>query len=347
MHILVLNDADDYALGASYARAFRRLGHKVELVDPAAELGGNFLWRSRITRRLFEQRIITSFNRNWISELSQTSAEVVWVGKGDWATPWLWEELKRRRPDIRLVCYNADNPITTFSRGANRPWVTESIPCFDLYCTYNQSLIEPLRRAGAKQVAWIPFAWDPDLHPQSLPSDDERNHYSCDVLFVGNGDSHREKWMKDIIKCATRFNWRFAIYGDWSRCREKSVLKLVRDKQIYGVEMVKAICSAKVSLNILRKQNEGSHNMRTFEIPGCGGLLVSQRSPEQEKFFPNNRAAAYYSNARECVDTLQLLLKNEPHRLQMVRNSQDIASRHTYIHRADRLLNCLHRQVLC
>ena len=290
---------------------------------------------------MFERRIITVYNRHWIDELSRTSAELVWVGKGAWAVPWLWQELKRRRPDLKLVCYNADNPITTFSRGGNRPWVTESIPCFDLYCTYNQSLIEPLRQAGAKQAVRIPFAWDPELHPELELTEEDRRHYGSDVVFIGNGDWHREKWMKEIIAAARPFNWRFAIYGSWKRCRDRSVLDAIRGKDIYGVEMVKAIRSAKIAINILRLQNEGSHNMRTFEISGCGGVMISQSSPEQKEFFPEDRAAIYFSSASECVAKMRDILDNEPFRLQVVNTAHEIARNHTYLHRAKFLLNAI------
>lgn len=341
MRIFVLNEPEEYGLGASYARAFRHLGHQVTLLDPFAELRKHLLWRFRLTRRVFERQIITACNRRWIDQLSRMPAEMMWVGKGGWAVPWLWREFKRRKPEVKLVCYNADNPIITYSRGANLPWITKSIPCFDLYCTYNKSLVEPLRQAGAKRVERLPFAWDPELHPELEPSETDRRRYGCDVVFIGNGDSHREKWMKEIMAAAKSFGWRFAIYGDWSRCRDQSVLNLVRGRQIYGLEMVKAIRSAKIAINILRVQNEGSHNMRTFEIPGCGGVMISQRSPEQEECFPEPRAAVYFRNAGECVAKMRELIENEPLRLQVADATHQIARRHTYLHRAETLLEAI------
>lgn len=338
MKILILNNQGEYELGASYARAFRQLGHEVSAFDPAAELGRRLMWRFPLTRRALERRIITASNRDWIQELSRTSADMIWVGKGAWAVPWLWQELKRRRPKLKLVCYNADNPITTFSRGGNRPWVTESISCFDLYCTYNQSLLKPLQQAGARRVARIPFAWDPALHPELEPSAADRQRYGCDVIFVGNGDAYREKWMREIMAAAQSHAWRFAIYGDWTRCRERRVLEVVRGRDIYAAEMVKAIRCAKIAVNILRIQNEGSHNMRTFEIPGCGGLMLSQQSPEQEEFFPAGQAAVYFQDAGEAVQKMADLFR-QPERLNRLRTmAHEIARRNTYVHRAEVLL---------
>ena len=147
--------------------------------------------------------------------------------------------------------------------------------------------------------------------------------------------------MKEIIMAAKSFDWRFAIYGDWTRCRDQCVLNLVRGRQIYGLEMVKAIRSAKIAVNILRLQNEGSHNMRTFEIPGCGGVMISQQSPEQEEFFPEPRAAVYFRNANEGVAKMRELIENELLRLQVIDAAHQIARRHTYLHRAVALLEAI------
>lgn len=346
MKILILNDGEDYGLGASYARAFRELGHQATLVDPLAELRKRVLWRFALTRRVFERQIIKAFNRKWIEELSRFPAELIWVGKGGWAVPWLWRELKRRKPEVNLVCYNGDNPIVTYSRGGNRPWVTDSIACFDLYCTYNRSLVEPLRRAGARQVERIPFGWDPGLHPELEVSESDQRQYACDVLFIGNGDVYRERWMREIIVAARPFGWRFAIYGNWSRCHDRTVLEAVRGTQIYGSEMVKAIRVAKVAVNILRLQNEGSHNMRTFEIPGCGGVMASQRSPEQEEFFPDGQAAVYFGNAVEAVARIRELIEQDSRRKRVALTAHEIASRHTYSQRASALLATVNRGVV-
>ena len=41
----------------------------------------------------------------------------------------------------------------------------------------------------------------------------------------------------------------------------------------------------RVQLNLFRQYNEGSHNMRTFEIPAVGGIQLTEYSTEQADFF--------------------------------------------------------------
>jgi spore maturation protein CgeB len=336
--ILVLNESDPYCLGASYLRAFRELGHEANLHDPAKELAHWPAWRSRLVRRALERPILALYSRRLLRRLVAEQADLIWVGKGAWALPWLWREFKRQCPSSALVCYNADNPIVTYSRGGNRPWVTASVPLFDWYITYNTQLLEPLRRAGAKRVLRLPFAWDPVVHPVLPVSEVERQQYACDVVFVGNGDATRERWLDGILREAGSCGWRMAVYGSWGKCRSARVRESVRGAAIYGADMVKAIRSAKLAVNILREQNAGSHNMRTFEIPGCGGIMVSQHSPEQQEFFPGGKAAVYFKDTREAAAKITALLASESQRGQLRARASEIVRDHVYVERARKLL---------
>jgi spore maturation protein CgeB len=339
--ILILNESDYFCLGASYLRAFRHLGHEAELHDPAKDLARWPVWRARLVRRALESPLLALYSRRLLRRLLSAAAELIWVGKGAWAMPWVWSEFKRQRPATKLVCYNADNPIVTHSRGGNRPWVTASIPCYDLYVTYNGQLLDALLRAGARRVLRLPFAWDPVVHPVLQVSDAERRQYACDVIFVGNGDASRERWLDRILHEAGSRGWGLAVYGSWRNCRSPRVREAIRGTALYGADMVKAVRSAKIGLNILREQNEGSHNMRTFEIPGCGGFMISQHSPEQEEFFPAGEAAAYFNDARDAADQITALLGNEAQQSRLRARAAEIVRHHTYVERARVLLESL------
>ncbi|MCX6890312.1 MAG: glycosyltransferase [Verrucomicrobia bacterium] len=340
MRILLLSDAHEMYLGASYLRAFRQLGQDAAILDPPAQLAKSSLWRMRLVRRLLERVILHWFSRRLLPALLQSPFDMVWVGKGAWAVPWLWREFKRLRPHTVLVCYNADNPVVTFSRGGNRPWVTEAIPCFDLYCTYNRQLLQPLQVAGARHVLRLPFAWDPYVHPRlNDPSENtppkELKH---DLVFVGNGDAYREKWIGSILRAGKTRGVNLAVYGSWPRCGDRDVRAALRGNGLLGREMVAVVRTSGLALNILRRQNEGSHNMRTFEAPGCGGVLASQRSPEQEEFFPEGAAAVYFDHAAEAAALAAELLRNRPRLEAMRLRARAIVSHHTYVERAKTLL---------
>ena len=70
------------------------------------------------------------------------------------------------------------------------------------------------------------------------------------------------------------------------------------------------INSSHLSLNILRDQNDHSHNMKTFEIPAMGGLMITKRTKEQKYFFPENKACLMYHDLNELKTKIRKVLKN-------------------------------------
>lgn len=333
MKILILTTGDESSLGWSYKRAFDELGHFATVINPNDELNESPLWMNRFVNRLFERWLVRRRSVAFLPRILNHSADVIFVMKGAWASPWLWKAIKAKQPHPRLVCYNADNPLVTFSRGGNVPWVTESIGCFDLYCTYNARLVQPLIDAGAKDVLRIPFAWDPFIHPMTPVE-----HFDHDVLFVGNGDRHRGEWLGEIFSHPATSSWRVGIVGSCHRSYPAHLKALIVDRSLYCAEMASAISHSKVVLNILREQNEGTHNMRTFEAPGCAGLMASQYSEEQDEFFKNDRAAIYFTDPSEAVEKIGDVLANEKLRRQMRNRASENVRNHTYTHRATEII---------
>lgn len=335
MRILVPNLPDPNVLSSSYARAFEALGHEVVQVNPMATLARDPFLCNRVTKRLLERWRLERNVPALLAQLLEHEVDLVWVAKGQWSVPALWRAYKAARTDTLLVCYNADDPITTWSRGGNRPWVTEAIPDYDLYITYNQALVDPIRAAGANAVLRLPFAWDPDVHPRQDFDD------SADVVFVGNSDAYREEWLTALVEHPLAADWRVHVYGQWHEVKSSALRRAIQPVQKTGVEMARLTAGARVAINILRRQNEGSHNMRTFETPGCGGVLASQFSAEQNAVFPDGEAAIYFSTPDEMAPRLAPFVQ-DPDRLAGMRaRSRDLVAGQTFLDRARTLIATL------
>ena len=250
--------------------------------------------------------------------------------------PQLWQKYKSRRAGTKLVCYNADDPVTTYSRGANRPWVTEAIPCYDLFCTYKPDLEAPLKAHGAKSVAVIPFAWDPEVHPTCLDAP-----ITNDVVFVGNGDRHRLRWIKDLFGTPDFKRLKVTVYGHWARLNTRGAGTATFQPPIQGADMAKAIAGSRLSLNILRRQNETTHNMRTFETPGSGGVNVSLYTEQQNEFFPDNESSFYFKSREDAADVIENALSASLKREQVRKTAHETVKSHTYLKRTKRLLEII------
>ena len=103
MKILVLNATNPATLGGSYARAFRALGHEVVQFAPVELLGRAPLYRNRHSRRILERALLWRHTGAVLERLVAEDADMIWVGKGQWALPRLWQAFKAARPGTTLV----------------------------------------------------------------------------------------------------------------------------------------------------------------------------------------------------------------------------------------------------
>ena len=93
------------------------------------------------------------------------------------------------------------------------------------------------------------------------------------------------------------------------------------------------MAQSQICLNILKKQNLEAHNMRTFEIPSMNGLMLTTRSYEQNKFFPENKASFMFKDTNELNKKIDYILRN-PKKSKKIRNKGFlIAKKHNYVER--------------
>ena len=155
------------------------------------------------------------------------------------------------------------------------------------------------------------------------------------IAFVGAWDREREEILSELGDLPIK------IYGyGWNRIAARSPLRdKVKPHNIYGGELRQFISSAKASINILRPQNHGSHNMRTFEIPAMRGLMVTTYSDEQNCFFPDGQASLMFSNTVELKEKLKLVLEGAYNDTQIREAAFRLSRDHSYDNRARTLCN--------
>ena len=96
-----------------------------------------------------------------------------------------------------------------------------------------------------------------------------------------------------------------------------------------------------MSLNILRDQNENSHNMKTFEIPAMGGLMITKRTKEQEYFFPENEACLMYQDLNELKTKIRKVLKKSKKFHKISKKAYKLSKYYSYKSRAKQILKSL------
>lgn len=202
-----------------------------------------------------------------------------------------------------VFVFFTDNPLDTHHTHTNS-WIRRSFPLWDAAFIWSRELVEGLVKNGVKKAFFHPFCSDVQYH---FP--DKQTNPIYDVAFIGNWDDSlkREQYLRAIS------DYRLGIWGSdyWiTRCKETSLSGFVKGTCNY-TEIPAVLGSAKMGLNILRPQNEMGHNIRTFEIPASGIMMLSERSQDLLSLFEEDKEAIYFSHPDELNQKVSYLLQNE------------------------------------
>lgn len=334
MKIFIVGEFQYGALGPSYLNAFKSLGCEVETFDQKAE----YEMTSPLTKNRYLNRLLNKyFNSRVSQELAQKvkmyRPDLILTLKGQFISPKILEEIKATTHAL-LFNFYTDDPFNP-NPGASSEHVRKSVPFYDCYFIWGKFLIPQLKKAGAKSIEYLPFACDPDLHHLVKLTEEEEKIYGSDIAFIGNWDVEREKWLSVLE------DYDHAIWGAdyWkTRCKNKFLRQRWRGKPVIGDEMAKVCLASKINLNILRLQNKGAHNMRTFEIPASGGFVLAERSEEHLRFFEEGKEIACFSTPQELKEKIEYYLRHEEEHRQIADAAHREVQNHTYLHRVKKIL---------
>ncbi|GFP28360.1 CgeB family protein, partial [Candidatus Hakubella thermalkaliphila] len=132
------------------------------------------------------------------------------------------------------------------------------------------------------------------------------------------------------------------IGKSWENLRRNSPLrKFVRSNAKYGETMSKIYRSSRIVLNFIRKQNGDAHNMRTFEVPACGGFMLATRTKEQTEFFREGEEADFFSSPEELRTKIKYYLSNPDLRTAIAQRGLERVENETYLQRMEKVTKVL------
>lgn len=321
------------SLERMYLRAFAKIGYtRVDLFDIQN-------WKPRILKNRYINRLSYGthdyFAGHSLMNFLKTRKghyKVIIVFKGMELTRRVIERCREITGKAIWVNLNPDDPFNIASRGSSNNDVLESLPCYDVYCIWSKGIAERLRRLGCRHVFYLPFGFDEESH---VPPGKSGLAANRTVSFVGTWDKERE----EVLTAISSFN--LCIYGEnWGRVSRKSPLdgKIIKGT-VFGPELARIINGSTVSINLLRPQNKGSHNMRTFEIPAMGGLMLTTRSEEQNEFFPEGTASYMFGDVNELKEKITEIFENEAAAGSVRARGRSFVMEHSYTRRAECLMS--------
>ena len=333
-------------LSSSLKKGFENIGWFVQWFDDQAIFTEQNRWATnRYSYRLFWRQLARTVQEQLISDVAQWKPALLLVLKGYYFAPEIIARIRKLSPATVLIHFNPDNSFNTWHFGTSNDWIRKSIPLYDIHFTWGEFLIPRLRAAGAKEVFHLPFACDPDLHRPAVLRKADFTEYGADVAFVGSWDEEREWWLSHLL------DYRLKIWGYAWQKAAKNVRAKWQQKAMIGDDFSKVCCASKINLNFIRKQNIPAHNMRTFEIPACGGFMLSTRTSEQKAIWTEGEEIACFSSPQELTQMLDRYLADDQSRSTMASRANEKAHRRcSYTERARQIesvyLDCKHPAIV-
>lgn len=336
MRVLLVGIGEFFHVGAFFRNALDALGHERAFVDESAYLQPSM--RSHFHKaayRLLRRRPLTywKFNRDILERAKEFRPGIVIITGGRHISPQTLAQL-RADTGAMLVNYATDDPFNPLNSSAA---LLGGIPFYDLYACTKRAIMADVGRAGCPNVCFVPFAYEPSLHfPEQPRSPDERSRFESDVVFIGGADADRSPYFEALVKAMPGVQLR--LYGGyWDRFPQ---LRCFHCGFALGRDYRLAVGAGKISPCLIRKANRDGHAMRTFEIPACGGFLLTERTEEHLELFKEGAEVDFFDSAEELTDKTNYYLSHENQRVRMAMaaRSKIMTGKHTYRDRLQEIL---------
>jgi len=317
------------SLEESYARAFEAIGWKVIRFDWEQISRAHPLAKMAFADKILKLSIADRTGKWFTAAIEDSQPDLVFVIKGRRVAPETLVQAKKILGDRPLVNFNPDSPWDAANKTKR---IIESIPVYDAHFTWNKQLINIFTYAGGKNVHYLPFAYDPLLH---RPIQVEERKVIYDAVFVGTYSEERDKLLGMLASCNIRI-----VGNGWQQSKHVR-REWVSPQALYGEDAVRVMSLGACSINILRPQNAGSHNMRTFEIPASARAMLTTRSAEQSEFFAEGKEMECFDGADDLLEKILLCKNSRRHSINIADNGYRRVRGETYEKRAHTMLQLL------
>ena len=331
--LLIVGNFGIGALEHQYVKHLKKLNWEVytfEIQAPVQALKNKNII-TKIGYRIAPYNFFNTVNEHLVSFAKRIKPLATIVFKGMEIFPETLVEIKKH---TKLLCnYNPDHPFDFHSKGSGNKNVKAAIGLYDFYGTYSTRIADSLKEVYKANSFVLPFGFDTELN---LPKQETTTNK---FGFIGAFDKDRLSFLVQLR------DFPIEVYGENKWVEKTKKLNnsnlFITGKPLFNYDYVSYCGKSMGIFNFLRAQNliEQSHNMRTFEVPGYGGVLIANRTEEQLSFFEEDKEAIYFNDIYELKDKLNFLIKH-PEQLSLIKiNAYKRASNsnYSYLYRSKEL----------
>jgi len=315
------NDTSLYRLWA-----LNRLGHEVIPVNTYDYRYDHPLAR-KVFFRLAAGPMVSKLNRDLLRVAAAEKPDLLWTDKLLSMRPKTLDRM--RAMGVASVSYMIDNPFGPRQDPGWRLYMKD-IPHYDLHVVQRDKNILDYRQRGARDVIKIQTAYEPTVQypPPDGWSDANRDR---EVSFVGTPYDNRAETLDRLSKLN---EFQVAISGNerqWRRALgEEPFSRLYREGELYRQQYREAIWRSKINLSFITHSNQDEFVHKSFEIAGCGGFLLAERSEGHLQRFREDEEAVFFSTYEELLEKIRRYLPDEAARRRIAAAGQRRALRDGY-----------------
>lgn len=182
---------------------------------------------------------------------------------------------------------------------------------YDAFFIFRKEFV-PIAKARGFNAFYRPHVINNYAFKKIDMTTEEKKLYSSDVVFVGGQTPPRRK----VIDAISNMDVDIKVFGPkWQRYYlfKPQVLRNIKGIGLYGDELVKHYIASKIVLNISGWFTEKAYeiNQRIFDVPACGGFLLTDYMDELESFFKIGEEIEVYRTMEELIDKIQFYLRHE------------------------------------
>lgn len=322
MRVLFLESDDRFIFGLPLG--FRDAGHKIMVSGP--------IQQSNIS-------LIRFFKPDLILLLGWT------IEHTDEKLNFIKDQIKPLK--IPIIYWATEDP--TFLHRFSLPLINKT--AVDYVFTVAPSTIPKYESMGIP-ASHLPFAYQPSLVTTSKYS----NLYKKEIAVVANAypnflrnnkSHHRINSIKILIKPLVQNNMPIDFWGKYWDRMTNILDKAIPSTHIHGylpyLQTYKVYYYSDIILG-LQNYNSELVSMRTYEILGSGGFLITSYNEKLHELFKANHDLILSSSPEETLELVNYF-KNHPSKRNKIKQHAVHAVRtHTYRHRAETIINTLKKK---
>ena len=341
LKILIVGVNKEHSLERVYMKHLKNQGIDVNLFDARSYIDS--YRTTTVNKILFKMgfhRIYDKIGINLIKYIESFDPSVVLVFKGMELNTFTIRRIKEK--NLLLINYNPDHPFVFSSSGSGNKNVIKNGKNYDLHLTYGKIIANQISTEWNKPCEIVPFGFELDGAVfKKIVSCTKINR----VCFIGHPDKNRAKTINFLIENDIPIT----VYGkNWSKYLKKwkDHDAEIYDEPLYGEIYWRRLRSYRVQLNILRKHNKHTHNMRSFEVPAVGGIMLSNSPSDHQLYFEKNRSYFEYDSYQNLLEMCNKLLKMSPTKIEKIRNNArdcTIQNSYSYENRAKLLITIINK----